>query len=39
LKSILKNDVNLNVCIDNNDDVGIVYKAKNDNYEAIPLNV
>ena len=38
LKSILKNDVNLNVCIDNNDDVGIVYKAKNDNYEAMSKN-
>ena len=38
LKSILKNDVNLNVCIDNNDDIGIVYKAKNDNYEAMSKN-
>lgn len=33
LKTILKNDANLNVCM--NDDVGIVYKAEKDNYEAL----
>ena len=33
LKTILKNDANLNVCMTK--DVGIVYKAEKDNYEAL----